>query len=266
MIERADVPAPAEIQVIAVGDTAIVTNPFELFNHAGVADQGGQPVRDDDRRRVHERLRRLPARERRPRPRRGRPARGDPRPGPLPLGLRDHEHERRPRRGRPPDRREHRAARTRPRLTTAPTRFALDRPGDWSASAGPRSIARCGDATGPLRRRAGGALRCRPLRRRVARDLHVRHRGGVPAPRPLDGARGVTPRPAPGTARLRAGEHRGRLSQARPDVQSGPAATGDAGRRCARGSSSTSSRARRRAGSTASAWRRRSPTGRRSPG
>jgi hypothetical protein len=36
MIERADIPAPAEIQVIAAGDTAIVTNPFELFNHAGV--------------------------------------------------------------------------------------------------------------------------------------------------------------------------------------------------------------------------------------
>ena len=37
MIERRDEPAPAEVQVIAVGDTAIVTNPFELFNHAGVA-------------------------------------------------------------------------------------------------------------------------------------------------------------------------------------------------------------------------------------
>ena len=35
MIERADEPARAEIQAIAVGDIAIVTNPFELFNAAG---------------------------------------------------------------------------------------------------------------------------------------------------------------------------------------------------------------------------------------
>jgi hypothetical protein len=35
MIERADVPARAEIQGIAVGEIAIVTNPFELFNAAG---------------------------------------------------------------------------------------------------------------------------------------------------------------------------------------------------------------------------------------
>jgi hypothetical protein len=35
MIERADQPAHAEIVAIAAGDTAIVTNPFELFNHAG---------------------------------------------------------------------------------------------------------------------------------------------------------------------------------------------------------------------------------------
>ena len=35
MIERADEPARAEIQAIAVGDIAIVTNPFELFNGAG---------------------------------------------------------------------------------------------------------------------------------------------------------------------------------------------------------------------------------------
>ena len=43
MIERADEPAPAEIQVIAAGDTAIVTNPFELFNHAGVRIKDGSP-------------------------------------------------------------------------------------------------------------------------------------------------------------------------------------------------------------------------------
>jgi hypothetical protein len=43
MIERADEPAPAEIQVIAAGDTAIVTNPFELFNHAGRRIKDGSP-------------------------------------------------------------------------------------------------------------------------------------------------------------------------------------------------------------------------------
>jgi hypothetical protein len=45
MIERRDEPAPAEVQVIAVGDTAIVTNPFELFNHAGVRIKEGSPFR-----------------------------------------------------------------------------------------------------------------------------------------------------------------------------------------------------------------------------
>ena len=120
MIERADVPARAEIQGIAVGDTAIVTNPFELFNAAGGRIKAGSPFADDDRGGVHERLRRLPARERRPRPRRRRPAPRDPRPGPLPLGLRDHEHERRPRRGRPTDRREHRAALAPARLKACP--------------------------------------------------------------------------------------------------------------------------------------------------
>jgi hypothetical protein len=43
MIERADLPATAEIQVVAVGDTAIVTNPFELFNHAGRRIKEGSP-------------------------------------------------------------------------------------------------------------------------------------------------------------------------------------------------------------------------------
>ena len=43
MIERADEPARAEIQAIAVDDIAIVTNPFELFNHAGVRIKDGSP-------------------------------------------------------------------------------------------------------------------------------------------------------------------------------------------------------------------------------
>ena len=48
--------------------------------------------------------------ERGPRPARRRPPRRPARPGPLPLGVRDHELERRPRRGRPRDRRERRSA------------------------------------------------------------------------------------------------------------------------------------------------------------
>jgi len=43
MIERADVPARAEIQGIAVGEIAIVTNPFELFNAAGSRIKTGSP-------------------------------------------------------------------------------------------------------------------------------------------------------------------------------------------------------------------------------
>jgi hypothetical protein len=43
MLERADEPVPAEVQVIAAGDTAIVTNPFELFNHAGARIKDGSP-------------------------------------------------------------------------------------------------------------------------------------------------------------------------------------------------------------------------------
>ena len=43
MLERADEPARAELVGIAAGDTAIVTNPFELFNHAGVRIKEASP-------------------------------------------------------------------------------------------------------------------------------------------------------------------------------------------------------------------------------
>jgi neutral ceramidase len=43
MIERADEPARAEVVGITAGETAIVTNPFELFNQAGVRIKQGSP-------------------------------------------------------------------------------------------------------------------------------------------------------------------------------------------------------------------------------
>jgi hypothetical protein len=43
MVERADVPIRTEIQGIAVGDAAIVTNSFELFNGAGSRIKDGSP-------------------------------------------------------------------------------------------------------------------------------------------------------------------------------------------------------------------------------
>jgi hypothetical protein len=43
MIERADTPVRAEVKGVALGDTAIVTNPFELFNGAGRRIKDGSP-------------------------------------------------------------------------------------------------------------------------------------------------------------------------------------------------------------------------------
>ncbi|HEX4519038.1 MAG TPA: hypothetical protein VH063_05600 [Gaiellaceae bacterium] len=43
MIERADEPVPAEVVGIAVGEIAVVTNPFELFNAAGRRIKEGSP-------------------------------------------------------------------------------------------------------------------------------------------------------------------------------------------------------------------------------
>jgi hypothetical protein len=43
MVERADVPIRAEIQAIALGDAAIVTNSFELFNEAGSRIKDASP-------------------------------------------------------------------------------------------------------------------------------------------------------------------------------------------------------------------------------
>ena len=125
-------PRRTEIQAIAVGDAAIVTNPFELFNGAGRADQGGA------------------ARSRRRSPRRTRTTTlATCRRAPTSTSstacrcaeILDQDeyrwaygitnYERRPRRGRPPRRRERRAAAARARLT-----------GPRAGRASPRSPAR----------------------------------------------------------------------------------------------------------------------------
>jgi hypothetical protein len=43
MIDRADEPVPVEVDVIAIGDVAVVTNPFELFNAAGQRIKDASP-------------------------------------------------------------------------------------------------------------------------------------------------------------------------------------------------------------------------------
>jgi neutral ceramidase len=45
MVRHRDVPVDAEVQAIAVGDTAVVGNPFELFNQCGRQIRDGSPFR-----------------------------------------------------------------------------------------------------------------------------------------------------------------------------------------------------------------------------
>jgi hypothetical protein len=43
MIDRADEPIRTEVQVVGIGDAAVVTNSFELFNEAGARIKDASP-------------------------------------------------------------------------------------------------------------------------------------------------------------------------------------------------------------------------------